>query len=63
MAKEIVGNVLDVVVSQHNCGTKEGFTVPIDDAKDIVERYEAGTDRFIDSRYYEELKKKGVSCT
>ena len=60
LAKEIVGNVLDVVVSQHNCGTKEGFTVPIDDAKDIVERYEAGTDRFIDSRYYEELKKKGV---
>lgn len=60
LAKEIVGNVLDVVISQKDCGTKEGYAIPIEDAKDISERYEAGTNRFIDAKYYEELRKKGA---
>lgn len=61
LAKELISNVLDVVVSMHDCGTKDGITLPIDDAKDIIDRFEAGTDRHIDSLYYEKLRKDKVS--
>ena len=59
MAKEIIGNVLDVVISEKNCGTKRGIKMPVKDRKDVLERYEAGTNRLIDSRYYEELIREG----
>ena len=61
LAKEIIGNVLDIVISEHDCGTKQGIILPLDNAhrKDIVERYEAGTNKFIDDRAFETMKKAG----
>ena len=59
MAKEIIGNVLDIVISEKNCGTKKGIRLPVKDRKDVLERFEAGTNKLIDSRYYEQLLKEG----
>ena len=59
MAKEIVGNVLDIVVTEKNCGSREGISLPISDTKDVLERYEAGTNKLIDSRYLEKLHEDG----
>lgn len=56
MAKEVIGNVLDQVVSEHDCGSKDGIYLPINDTKDVLDRYEAGTNRMINPRYYEQLK-------
>ena len=60
LAKEVVGNVLDVVISMHDCGTKDGMTLIVTpkNRKDIVGRYEAGTNKFIDDRFYENLVKE-----
>lgn len=62
LAKEIIGNVLDIVISTHDCGTKKGIEIPVtaEHRKDIVERYEAGTNKFIDDIYFENLLKRKV---
>lgn len=59
MAKEIVGNVLDIVISENNCGTTDGIPINLKDRKDVLERYEAGTNKLIDARYLEILLKEG----
>ena len=59
MAKEIVGNVLDIVITEANCGTTEGISLPVKDHKDVLERYEAGSNKLIDSRYLEKLIESG----
>lgn len=60
LSKELIGNVLDVVVSMRDCGTKRGVTRDIEDAQNIINRVEVGTNKFIDANYYEMLKKRGV---
>lgn len=60
LSKELIGNVLDVVVSQRDCGTKRGIKRNINDSLNVLNRVEAGTNKFIDSNYYEQLKKRGV---
>lgn len=61
LAKEVVGNVLDLVISGRDCGTKEGLTYPIDEAhmKDLLERFEAGTNKFVNDKYIEFQLKAG----
>lgn len=59
MAKELIANTLDIVVSEHNCGTQEGIPMKITDTKDVLERYEAGTNRLVDASYLEQLKREG----
>lgn len=61
LAKEVVGNVLDVVISTRDCGTREGMTLAVSPAnrKDIIGRYEAVTNKFIDDRFYENRVKSG----
>ena len=60
LSKELVGNTLDIVISEKDCGTHRGIRIPIDDSQDIVNRVEAVTNKFIDATYYENLKRKGV---
>ena len=60
LAKELIGNVLDIVVTKKDCGCKRGLTRDISDAKNIINRVEAKTNKFIDANYYEQLKRKGV---
>lgn len=59
LAKELIGNVLDVVVSCKECGTRRGITRQLSDAENVINRYEAGTNKFIDAAYYEQLRKQG----
>lgn len=58
--KEIVGNVLDVVISCKDCNTSSGIKRSIDDEENILYRIEARTNKFIDPTYLETLKKKNV---
>ncbi len=60
LAKELIGNVLDVVISQRDCGTRRGITRNIDDTVNVINRVEARTNKFIDANYYEQLKKRGI---
>ena len=60
MAKEIIGNALDIVISKHDCGTKDGVVMPLSDRRDIVGRYEAGTNKLLNAAYIESLHTKGV---
>ena len=60
LAKELISNVLDVVISEHDCHTTKGMTRDLNtDAANIINRYEAGTNRFIDANYLELLKRQG----
>lgn len=59
LAKELIGNVLDLVVSCKECGTRRGISRQLSDAENVINRYEAGTNKFIDAAYYELLKKQG----
>jgi DNA-directed RNA polymerase subunit beta' len=61
LAKEVVGNVLDVVVTEHDCGTKEGIVYPIDDShiKDLLDRYEVGTNRLVTDKTIDAYVKAG----
>jgi len=59
--KVLVANTDDQVITMHDCGTKNGICMsPMD--HHIVGRYEAGTNRLIDERYWKELKNKKVKC-
>ena len=59
LAKELIGNVLDVVISKRDCGTRRGIQRQLSDAPNVMNRLEAGTNKFIDANYYEMLKKQG----
>lgn len=59
LSKEIMGNVLDVVVSEVDCGTRRGLTRDIEDTQNIINRYEAITNKFIDGNYIEMLRRQG----
>jgi len=59
--KVLVANTDNQVITKHDCGTKNGICMsPMD--HHIVGRYEAGTNRLIDEKYWKELKNKKVKC-
>lgn len=60
LAKELIGNVLDIVVTKKDCGCKRGLVRDISDTRNIINRVEAKTNKFIDANYYEQLKRRGV---
>ena len=51
--------VFNDVITMDDCNTQNGIMKPIDDKKSIFGRFEAGTNRFIDEQYYDELKADG----
>jgi DNA-directed RNA polymerase subunit beta' len=59
MTKELVGNTVDIVITTKDCGTKEGVEYPLTDAADLLDRYEAGTNRHVDARVIEEARRAG----
>lgn len=61
LAKEVVGNVLDIVISEHDCGTKEGITYPIDEAhmRDLLDRFEAVSNKLVNDKLIELYIKEG----
>jgi DNA-directed RNA polymerase subunit beta' len=54
--KKLTPSVFHEIISETDCGTKNGIVIPADDSKAIVGRYEAGTNHLIDEAYYNQLK-------
>lgn len=60
MFKSITPNLYHEVVTIADCHTHNGIVEPISEKKRIIFHYEAGTDRLIDERYFNDLKHDGV---
>jgi len=61
LGKILIANADDVIITMHDCGTKNGVCYSYDDHH-IVGRYEAGTNRLIDDNYWNVLKQKKPQC-
>jgi RNA polymerase Rpb1, domain 5. len=60
MFKSITPNLYHEVVTVPDCHTHNGVVEPMSEKKRIIFHYEAGTDRLIDERYFNDLKQDGV---
>lgn len=60
MFKSITPNLYHEVVTEADCHTHNGVVEPIGEKKRILYHYEAGTDRLIDERYFNDLKHDGA---
>lgn len=53
--KKLTPSVFHEVITEADCGTKNGIPIPTADKLSCIGRFEAGTNHLIDSRYYKEL--------
>lgn len=60
MFKSITPNLYHEVVTEADCHTHNGVVEPISEKKRVLYHYEAGTDRLIDERYFNDLKHDGA---
>lgn len=60
MFKSITPNLYHEVVTETDCHTHNGVVEPISEKKRVLYHYEAGTDRLIDERYFNDLKHDGA---
>lgn len=60
LSKEITPNVFHEVITEHDCGTKNGIPIELSDKKDVVGRVEVGHSSFVDETTYKELVHSGV---
>ena len=60
MFKSITPNLYHEVVTIPDCRTDNGVIEPIEEKKRILYHFEAGTNRLIDERYFNDLKHDGV---
>lgn len=58
--KKLSPTVFHEVITERDCGTKNGIDVPVDDSKALIGRFQAVTNRMIDEPYLKELKVSGV---
>lgn len=57
--KKLTPAVFHEVVTEQDCGTKNGIPMKIEDKYALIGRYEAGTNKLIDEVYYKDLKSSG----
>lgn len=57
--KRLTPTVFHEVVTEPDCGTKQGIPIPIGDKLSLVGRYQAGTNHLIDEQYLKELHADG----
>lgn len=60
MFKSITPNLYHEVVTVPDCHTANGIVEPIAEKKRILYHFEAGSNRLIDERYFNDLKQDGV---
>lgn len=53
--KNLTPAVFHEVITESDCGTKNGIPIPISDNLSCIGRFEAKTNRLIDEKYYNEL--------
>lgn len=59
MFKALTPNMYHEVITIPDCGTTNGESVPIEDKRKVMGRYEAVTNHIIDENYYKDLKSSG----
>lgn len=57
--KRLTPTVFHEVVTEPDCGTKQGIPIPIGDKLSCIGRYEAGTNHLIDEQYLKSLHTGG----
>lgn len=60
MFKSITPNLYHEVVTETDCHTNNGIVEPMSEKKRVLYHYEAGTNRLIDERYFNDLKQDGT---
>lgn len=58
--KKLTPAVFHEVITEQDCGTKNGTPLPIKDKYSVIGRFEAGTNRLIDEHLYKELVSSGA---
>lgn len=58
--KKLSPTVFGEVITEVNCGTKNGIFVSIDDTKRIIGRFTANGDRLLDEHLYREIQSSGI---
>lgn len=58
-AKQVISATIDNVISEEDCGSKDGVTLPLEKKNDIVGRYEAGTNVLIDDAEFTKRQQRG----
>jgi DNA-directed RNA polymerase subunit beta' len=56
--KRLTPTVFHEVITEPDCGTKQGIPIPIGDKLSLIGRYEAGTNHLIDEQYLKELTRR-----
>lgn len=59
LSKEITPNVFHEVITEHDCGTKNGIPIEVSDKKDIINRVEVGHSTFVTESEYKEMYTSG----
>jgi DNA-directed RNA polymerase beta' subunit len=59
LSKEITPNVFHEVITEHDCGTKNGLFYPLTDKKAVIDKIEVGDTHPIDETKYKELVLSG----
>lgn len=59
LSKEITPNVFHEVITEHDCGTKNGLFYPLTDKKAVIDKIEVGDTHPIDEVKYKELVLSG----
>ncbi len=59
MFKALTPNMYHEVVTEHDCKTTNGESVPVADKRKIAGKYEAGTNHLIDEHYIKDLRDSG----
>lgn len=57
--KKLTPAVFHEVITETDCGTKNGIPIPVTDKLSCIGRYEAGTNHLIDEPYWKELHYSG----
>lgn len=57
--KRLTPTVFHEVITEPDCGTKQGIPIPIGDKLALLGRYQAGTNHLIDEQYLKELHSDG----
>ena len=59
-AKQVISTTIDNVISEEDCGSKDGVTLDLEKKNDVVGRYEAGTNILIDENEYTKRLQSGA---
>jgi DNA-directed RNA polymerase subunit beta' len=57
--KKLTPSMFHEVITEGDCGTKNGIMIPSYDSKAIIGRFEAGTNHLIDENYFNQIKNNG----